>query len=327
MAGLRELRDDYGRKLNYVRISVTDRCNYRCAYCMPPEGVKCLSHADILRYEDIKFLCRVFAGMGVGKFRFTGGEPLVRKGLVPFLKELHGQLPVIKTALTTNASLLDEYSAQLAEAGIHSLNISLDTLDPEKFARITRIGTIDKVFAGIRAAKSAGIGNIKLNAVLIRDFNDHEIAEMLAFARREGLLLRLIEFMPLQDSVWNKDSFIGGEEILAMLPGGDAWKKSAGGGNDDGPAQYYFNEKTGDTIGIITAVSNHFCKNCNRLRVSAEGNLRTCLFNPDETALKELIQKRDAAALRETILRSVHEKPRCWSDINTGNLQMSGIGG
>ena len=162
---------------------------------------------------------------------------------------------------------------------------------------------------------------------LIRDFNDHEIAEMLAFARREGLLLRLIEFMPLQDSVWNKDSFIGGEEILAMLPGGDAWKKSAGGGNDDGPAQYYFNEKTGDTIGIITAVSNHFCKNCNRLRVSAEGNLRTCLFNPDETALKELIQKRDAAALRETILRSVHEKPRCWSDINTGNLQMSGIGG
>ena len=214
MAGLRELRDDYGRKLNYVRISVTDRCNYRCAYCMPPEGVKCLSHADILRYEDIKFLCRVFAGMGVGKFRFTGGEPLVRKGLVPFLKELHGELPGIKTALTTNASLLDEYSAQLAEAGIHSLNISLDTLDPEKFARITRIGTIDKVFAGIRAAKSAGIGNIKLNAVLIRDFNDHEIAEMLAFARREGLLLRLIEFMPLQDSVWTKIPLSAGRRSL-----------------------------------------------------------------------------------------------------------------
>lgn len=327
MAELTELRDDYGRRLNYVRISVTDRCNYRCVYCMPPEGVKCLNHEDILRYEDIKFLCRVFVELGVGKFRFTGGEPLVRKGLVPFLKELHSELPGIKTALTTNASLLGEYSAQLAEAGIHSLNISLDTLDPEKFARITRIGRIEGVFEGIRAAKSAGIGNIKLNAVLIRDFNDREIADMLAFSRREGLLLRLIEFMPLQDSVWDKNSFIGGEEILRMLPGGDAWKRSTISGSDDGPAQYYFNEKTGDTIGIITAVSNHFCKTCNRLRVSAEGNLRTCLFNPHETALKELIRSRDTAALRETILRSVHEKPRCWNDINTGNLQMSGIGG
>ena len=327
MAGLAELRDDYGRRLNYVRISVTDRCNYRCAYCMPPEGVKCLSHEDILRYEDIKFLCRVFTGLGVAKFRFTGGEPLVRKGLVPFLKELHRELPEIKTALTTNASLLGEYAEQLAEAGIHSLNISLDTLDPEKFARITRIGTIDGVFTGIRAAKAAGIKNVKLNAVLIRDFNDQEIAELLAFSRREGLLLRLIEFMPLQDSVWDKNSFISGEEILAMLPGGDAWKRETKSSGDDGPAQYYYNEKTGDVIGIITAVSNHFCKNCNRLRVSAEGNLRTCLFNPNETALKELIQQRDTAALRDAILRSVREKPRCWNDINTGNLQMSGIGG
>ena len=328
MAQLKELQDDYGRKLNYVRISVTDRCNFRCTYCMPAEGVKCLSHADILRYEDILFLCGVFAELGVGKFRFTGGEPLVRKGLVPFLKQLKQQLPHIKTALTTNASLLEEYSAELADAGINSLNISLDTLDKDKFAQITRIGSLDKVMCGIEAAKRAGIKNLKLNAVLIRGFNDHEIPALLDFADEKGLMLRLIEFMPLEDSVWDKNSFISGEDILKMLPDGGAWEKSnRSHAKEDGPAQYYTNQKTGRSIGIITAVSNHFCKNCNRLRVSAEGSLRTCLFNPKETELKELIVKREREALKAKIVESVKEKPRCWSDINTGHLHMSGIGG
>lgn len=323
----RELKDDFGRRLNYVRISVTDRCNFRCTYCMPEEGVTCLSHSDILRYEDIMFLCGIFTKLGVGKFRFTGGEPLVRKGMVPFLKELKEAYPNIKTAITTNASLLRRYAPELAEASLHSINISLDTLDADKFKNVTRIGTIDEVLDGIRAAKSAGINNMKLNTVLIRGFNDHEIADLLLFARREGLLLRLIEFMPLEEEVWNKESFISGEEILSMLPDGASWVKNTNSSCEDGPAQYYFNEKTGDTIGIITAVSNHFCQSCNRLRVSAEGKLRTCLFNPKETELKELIIRRDGAALMEKILESVREKPRCWNDINTGNLHMSGIGG
>lgn len=328
MAQLKELEDDYGRTLNYVRISVTDRCNYRCTYCMPAEGVKCLSHADILRYEDILFLCGVFNELGVSKFRFTGGEPLVRKGLVPFLKELKHELPSVKTALTTNASLLEPYAAELADGGIDSLNISLDTLDPVKFAQITRIGSLENVLNGIAAAKRAGISKIKLNAVLIRGFNDHEIGSLLAFARRNDLMLRLIEFMPLEDSVWDKNAFISGEEILKMLPGGEAWvKKSKPASTEDGPAQYYHNKQTGDNIGIITAVSNHFCKSCNRLRVSAEGSLRTCLFNPLETELKELIVKRDSAALKAQIIESVRQKPRCWNDINTGKLHMSGIGG
>jgi len=327
MAEVKELRDGYGRRLNYLRISVTDRCNYRCLYCMPPEGVKCLSHAEILRYEDIKFLCRVFRGLGVEKFRFTGGEPLVRRGLVPFMKELREEMPDVKMALTTNASLLGSCARELAEARIDSLNVSLDTLDAEKFAKVTRVGSIDAVFEGISAAKAAGIENIKLNAVLIRGFNDGEVPALLSFARREGLLLRLIEFMPLQESIWKKDAFIVGRDLLAALPDGAAWEKSGRCGGSDGPAEYYMNRKTGDRIGIIAAVSNHFCKSCNRLRVSAEGKLRTCLFNPQETPLKEVIRRRDERLLREAIVAAAAEKPRCWDDVNNGDIKMSGIGG
>ena len=227
-----ELVDGFGRRLNYVRISVTDRCNFRCTYCMPEEGVACLSHRDILRYEDIAFLCKAFADLGVGKFRFTGGEPLVRKGLVPFLQEFHREMPHIKTALTTNGSLLEEYAGELSRAGLHSLNISLDTLDPEKFRQITRIGDIGRVLAGIDAARRAGLKNIKLNAVLIRGFNDGEVERLLEFAEEHGLLLRLIEFMPHEDDVWTKDAFISGEEILSMLPGG-RWIKENGGSKED----------------------------------------------------------------------------------------------
>lgn len=324
---LNELVDGFGRRLNYVRISVTDRCNFRCTYCMPEEGVKCLSHRDILRYEDIAFLCAAFAELGVRKFRFTGGEPLVRKGLVPFLKDFHAAMPQAKTALTTNGSLLEEYADGLAEAGLGSLNISLDTLEPEKFRSITRIGDIKRVFAGIRAARRAGLTNIKLNTVLIRGFNDGEVGRLLEFAEENSLLLRLIEFMPLEDDVWSKDAFISGEEILSMLPGGRWIKEENGGSKEDGPAQYFVNEATGRRIGVIDAVTNHFCRSCNRLRVSAEGGLRTCLFSENETPLKAIIESRDAAALREALLNAAREKPRCWSDVKTGTLHMSGIGG
>lgn len=328
MAEVKELKDSYGRRLNYLRISVTDRCNYRCLYCMPSEGVECISHADILRYEDIKFLCRVFRGLGVEKFRFTGGEPLVRRGIVPFLKELREEMPDAKIALTTNASLLANFARGLAGALIDHLNVSLDTVDAQKFAQVTRLGRIEDVFAGIAAAKAEGIDNIKLNAVLIRGFNDTEVPAMLAYARREGLLLRLIEFMPLQESIWKKDAFIIGRDLLKTLPDGAAWEKSEGdGGSSSGPAEYYVNRKTGDRIGIITAVSNHFCKSCNRLRISAEGKLRTCLFNPKEIPLKELIQQRRENDLREAILAAAAAKPRCWDDVKNGNMKMSGIGG
>jgi len=322
-----ELIDFYGRRLRYVRISVTDRCNFRCTYCMPAEGVTCLDHSDILRYEDISFLCGAFWDLGVRKFRFTGGEPLVRKGLVAFLAQLKKDFPDMKLALTTNAALLDRYAPQLADVGLHSMNISLDTLDPVKFAQITRVGSLASVITGIRAAVAAGIPNIKLNTVLIKGFNDGEIGDLLRFAKTEGVLLRLIEFMPLEDEVWSKEHFISGQEILRMLPGGGKWKAEKGAAAEDGPARYYVNEKAGDEIGIITAVSDHFCDNCNRLRVSASGKLRMCLFSPDEIPLAPLIRAQDKEGLTERILESIKGKPRCWEDIRDGKQHMSGIGG
>ncbi|HAJ93372.1 MAG TPA: GTP 3',8-cyclase MoaA [Synergistaceae bacterium] len=321
------LTDDFGRDLNYVRISVTDRCNYRCKYCMPAEGVEFLEHSEIMRYEEISFLCRVLWELGVRKVRFTGGEPLVRRGLVSFLKELNKEFPEMKTALTTNASLLGQYAEDLVQANLHSLNISLDTLDPVKFADVTRLGNIDDVISGIRAAVRAGIKNIKLNTVLIRGFNDGEIGSLMAFAKREKVLLRLIEFMPLEDDVWNEDAFISGEDILKMLPEGDLWKAEKPHSDQAGPAKYYRNEKTGDSIGIITAVSNHFCKYCNRLRVSATGKLRTCLFAPEEIPMRPLILNEDSEGLKTLILDSIKNKPRCWSDVRAGHQHMSGIGG
>ena len=321
------LIDDFGRNLNYVRISVTDRCNYRCKYCMPAEGVEFLEHSEIMRYEEISFLCRVLWELGVRKVRFTGGEPLVRRDLVSFLKELNGEFPEMKTALTTNGSMLGQYAEELAEANLHSLNISLDTLDPVKFADVTRLGNIENVISGIRAAVRAGIRNIKLNTVLIRGFNDGEIGDLMAFAKREKVLLRLIEFMPLEDDVWNEDAFISGEEILKMLPEGDSWQAEKPDSAQAGPAKYYRNETTGDSIGIITAVSNHFCKYCNRLRVSATGKLRTCLFAPVEIPMRPLILNEDSEGLKELILDSIKNKPRCWSDVRAGHQHMSGIGG
>ena len=321
------LIDSYGRNLNYVRISVTDRCNYRCKYCMPPEGVEYLEHSEILRYEEITFLCRVLWELGVRKVRFTGGEPLVRKGLVNFLKDLNEEFPDMKTALTTNGSLLQQYAEQLAKVNLHSLNISLDTLDPVKFADVTRLGDLDDVIAGIRAAVKAKIRNIKLNTVIIRGFNDGEIGDLMTFSKEMGVLLRLIEFMPLEDEVWSEEAFISGEEILRMLPEGDSWKAEKLDSPEAGPARYYRNDKTGDSIGIITAVSNHFCKYCNRLRISATGKLRTCLFNSEEIPMRNLILNSDSERLKDLILESIKNKPGCWNDVRSGHQTMSGIGG
>lgn len=322
-----ELIDAYGRRLSYVRVSVTDRCNFRCGYCMPPEGVKCMDHGEILRYEDISFLCDVFWELGVRKFRFTGGEPLVRKDMVPFLAQLKKNCPDMKIAITTNASLLDRYAEDLARIGLNSLNISLDTVDPEKFAGITRIGRLDQVIKGIRAAVRVGISNIKMNTVLIKGFNDREVPELLNFARSEGLLLRLIEFMPLEEGLWNEENFISGGEMLKTLPDAEAWKAEKKHSEEEGPARYYVNEKSGDRIGVIEAVSNHFCDTCNRVRVSASGDLRMCLFADTEVPLRDKIRERDRNGLRDLIIAGAKEKPRCWNDVRSGKRHMSQIGG
>lgn len=322
-----ETIDVYGRLLNYVRISVTDRCNMRCIYCMPPEGVNLVAHEDILRYEEILQLCHVFKELGLKKIRFTGGEPLVRKGIGLFLIEAREQFPDMEIALTTNGLLLTNHLEELVKSNINSLNVSLDTLNSQKFFNLTKIDGLNLALDGIRQSLSHGIENIKLNTVLIKGFNDKEVPELLSFSKKEGVLLRFIEFMPLNDNLWSDKRFISASEITSILKKYGEWDKIEKKSPFDGPAKYYKNRETGQKVGIISAVSDHFCKSCNRLRVSATGYLKNCLFSDQDLPLRHLLDNKDNEALKNAILSYIKLKPECWKDIRKGDSNMSSIGG
>lgn len=322
------LRDRFGRTLNYIRISVTDRCNYRCRYCMPEGGVDWFPHEKVMRYEDIIFLTSVLKEMGVKKIRFTGGEPLVRKGFIPFLKDFTKEFSDIEVALTTNGSLLSRMAEDISNIRLSGLNISLDTLDPLKFEYITRVDDISRVIDGIRITSSLCSCPIKINTVLIRNFNDDEVHDLLKFAKQYNAILRLIEFMPLDD-MWKKDSFISADEILSTLPESE-WVADPSCSDSDriyGPARYYRNTSTGQIIGIIAAVSHHFCNTCNRLRISALGDIKSCLFSETGISLGDAIRAKNREELKTLVLRSVSMKPREWTDLKTSGCKMSRIGG
>lgn len=330
MARPSDMTGAYGRTIDYARISVTDRCNYRCTYCMPEEGVESLPHEEIMRYEDITFLCRVLLDLGVRKVRFTGGEPLVRKGMLPFLRGFREDFPETSLSITTNASLLKN-PAELAAVNLSSINVSLDTMDPEKFREITRVGDLSEVLAGIAAARDAGVPVIKTNTVLIRGFNDGEFPRILSYAWDNGLIPRLIEFMPLSGDLWGGGKFIGAGDILSFLEERcGPWMPFEGKKSDDfspaGPAKYYVNSQN-NVVGVIDAVSNHFCATCNRLRVSASGGLRACLFGSVVAKLSDALRKRDAPALSEAIRAGMEQKPKHWDFSHSGTSRMSGIGG
>jgi cyclic pyranopterin phosphate synthase len=298
---------------------------------MPEEGVPSLAHEDIMRYEDILFLCDALKDLGVRKIRFTGGEPLVRKGFLRFLVDFRNSFPETALSLTTNASLLGKYATDLAQLRLASMNVSLDTLDPEKYKAITRLGDLSSVLGGIVSSKAAGIWNIKTNTVLIRGFNDHELPRILSYAWENRLLPRLIEFMPLGENVWRDEKFIGADEILRLLtklygewsPVGDG---SGDGETPLGPAKYYVNGQN-RKVGVITAVSNHFCAVCNRLRITASGNLRSCLFSRTETPMTALLRKRDEYGVKRAILEGINAKPDQWANEMDGMQRMSCIGG
>lgn len=321
------LTDSYRRNINYVRISVTDRCNFRCRYCMPEDGVPLLDHRDIMSYEELTLLCQVLQDLGVKKIRFTGGEPLVRRGFLDFLSSLKGLLPNLKIALTTNGAMLGQEAQRIAEIGISGLNVSLDTIDPKKFRYITRTGDLQVVLNGMRMVRDLGLKSIKVNTVLIRSFNDMEVPALLDFCAKNDYLLRLIEFMPLDDGLWSKDNFISADEILGRISSGYRWVPSSSGEEVMGPAKYYCDLETGQRIGIISSVSSHFCSHCNRVRISASGRLRACLFAREETDLRPFLLKGDFEGLKDTIVKAVNAKPRCWEDVITGDLHMSQIGG
>jgi len=279
-----ELVDSYGRTINYLRLSVTDRCNFRCRYCMPAEGVTLRSHDEILSYEDLLLIARAAISMGVEKIRITGGEPLVRKGIVEFIRSL-SRLPGLRhLALTTNALLLEEMADDLKGAGLHRLNISLDSLDPRTFAEITRGGDLERVKRGIAAAVTAGFP-IKLNMVPMRGVNDHEIIPFAALTLDHPYAVRFIEYMPATGEEGWRDLLVPGREILDRISARFRLVP-LNRGKYSGPSRDFAIEGGKGSIGIITAISGHFCNECNRIRVTSTGMVKSCLFSDAAVDLK-----------------------------------------
>lgn len=301
------LIDTYGRLHNSLRISVTDRCSIRCFYCMPETGVKFISHNEILRFEEIERVARAAAGLGVTKLRITGGEPLVRKGLPQLVKMLVGIEGIDDVALTTNAVQLAEQGQALFDAGLRRLNIHLDTLDRARFEQITRRDELDRVRRGIDAALRIGFQPIKINAVAIKGLTEPDIVPLARFGREHGIEIRYIEFMPLDaQGLWARDNVLLADEILATLNREFGRLEAIPDADPRAPAmEYGFPDGVG-RVGFIASVSHPFCLNCNRLRLTADGHLRYCLFAVDETDIMPLIRggagdAMIAAAIQETV--------------------------
>ena len=304
--------DQYERNINYLRVSITDRCNLRCAYCMPKEGLSRIGHDDILRYEEIHRIIRVAAGLGITKVRITGGEPLVRRGVVEFIASLHA-IPELKdVGLTTNGILLDACAENLFAAGIRRINISLDSLDAEKYARITRGGDIQAVLRGIRKVRETGFSPIKINIVAIKGFNDDEILNFARLTLENPYQIRFIELMPLGHAgIENNGRYLSNAIIRERIETfGRLEPVNDRGNGSDGPAQIYRLTGGAGEIGFISPVSRHFCRTCNRLRLTAAGHLRACLLSDDETDLKGPLRSGCAdGALKELIREAISRKP------------------
>ena len=285
------LKDGFGRVHTDLRISVTDRCNIRCFYCMPAENVKFRPQREILTFEEITRFVRIVAPMGIDKLRLTGGEPLVRRDLWKLIEQLARVANIRDIALTTNGLLLAQQADALRRAGLRRLNVSLDTLDPKKFTEITRREGFDRVIEGIMAAKQAGFEKIKINAIAIRGLTEDEVVPLGRFGREHGFEVRFIEFMPLDaDDAWQSEQVLTGGEIKRILEEGIGPLEAV---PPDNPAQpstdYRFVDGEG-RIGLINPVSEPFCEACNRLRLTAEGKVRNCLFSTEEWDARALLR-------------------------------------
>ena len=333
------MKDHFGRTIDYLRISLTDRCNLRCIYCMPDEGVSQLAHDDILRIEEIAEAVRVAAGMGIKRVRLTGGEPLVRKGVVDLVREIRATPGIEDISLTTNGILLPRMAADLKEAGLDRVNISLDTLDADQFRMITRRGKLEDTLAGIEAALEYGFEPVKINAVAVRSLHQ----DFYAFARLSvdrPLHVRFIEYMPVGESSggtgcgWGKADVISGEEIREVINARAAEEGTpalVAAGDDrplgGGPAQYYEFPGAQGTVGFISALSNHFCARCNRLRLTADGKLRPCLFSDEEYDVRTALRAHDDDAVRAVFERVLAAKPDEHHNRVGTDRKMSQIGG
>ena len=325
------LVDSFGRRHNNLRVSVTDRCNLRCTYCMPEEVVF-RDRDELLTFEEIARVVRVAAGLGVDKVRLTGGEPLVRKGL-HLLVELLARVPGIRDiGLTTNGILLADQAPALFAAGLRRLNVSLDTLDPGRFRELTRRDGLDRVLAGLAAAKAAGFAPIKVNAVAIRGTNDGDAVPLARFCRDHGFELRFIEYMPIGADPWDRAKVFPAHDLLDLLDREVAPLAPAADYDPAAPAMEFEYADGGGRVGVIASVSRPFCRTCNRLRLTADGKLRNCLFALDEADLKGLLRGgAPDAAVADVFRTTVRDK---WEghEINTARFvrpdrTMHAIGG
>ncbi|MGV8083927.1 MAG: GTP 3',8-cyclase MoaA [Coriobacteriia bacterium] len=341
--------DAYGRHIDYLRISVTDRCNLRCIYCMPEEGVPAMPHEEILSFEEIERFVEAAAKEGITKLRLTGGEPLVRLGIVDHVRRLT-EIPGIQSiAMTTNGILLPRYAKELVAAGLTRVNISLDSLDAETFRKISRGGKLDDVMAGIDAAFEAGMDPVKLNVVVVRRLHQ----DLLGFAKltmERPLHIRFIEYMPVGtsesgqggcsaegdvDSGWTEADHVPSDEVLERLA---AEGKAAGlgelqhlkpgeGPSGWGPASYFKFPGALGSIGVISPLSHHFCGECNRLRLTADGRLRMCLFSDEELDARAVLRTGDAEAVQDLVREALRLKPEGHEQRRGTARRMSQIGG
>ena len=291
--------DNYGRTIEYLRLSVTDLCNYRCIYCMPPEGVPKRSHADILSIEELIEIAEAAISLGVRKIRLTGGEPLVRRGILTLCRNIKAIDPTVELSLTTNGSLLSALAHDLKAAGVDRLNISLDSLDADRYRDITRGGELSDVLSGIRAAEEAGFMNTKINAVLIGGINNAEVIDFINLTRFHTIGVRFIELMPIGEvKDWPAERFLSAQFVASLLD--ETQLESY-----DGVAQIYRLPGYKGTVGLITPLSHSFCDRCNRVRITADGKLRPCLHSDTEVSLRGLHGDELIAAMRD----GIHKKP------------------
>jgi len=330
MTGL-PLIDGFGRIHNNLRISVTDRCNLRCTYCMP-EDVTFRDKSELLSFEEIAHFVNVAAPLGIDKIRLTGGEPLMRRDL-PTLVRLIAAIPGIRDiGLTTNGLMLKDQARPLFDAGLHRLNVSLDTLDAGRFRQIARRDGLDLVLAGLEEAKRVGFGPIKINAVCMRGINDIDAVPLARFARKGGHELRFIEYMPIGAEAWERDKVFLARDLLEVLEGAFGPLSPAPDYDPRSPAMDFVYADGGGRVGIIASISRPFCRSCNRVRLTAEGKLRNCLFALDEVDVRPLLRDRhDDEELAAIIRRNVADK---WEghEINSGHFvkpqrTMHAIGG
>jgi cyclic pyranopterin phosphate synthase len=297
------LQDSWGREIKSVRVSVTDKCNFRCRYCMPAEGLEWLDRDEVLSFEEIERLVRVLAGMGVDEVRLTGGEPLVRRDL-PVLVGLLARTPGVRDlSLTTNGVLLDRFAAPLVEAGLRRLNVSLDSLSHVRFAEITRRDALDRVLAGLaEAERHPELRPIKVNCVAIRGFTEEEVPALAELARRKPYVVRFIEFMPLDaDEAWRDDDVLTGGEIRALIE--ERWPLEELPAKPSSTARRFrFADGAGE-IGFVNPVSEPFCSTCDRIRLTADGQLRTCLFSRREWDLKTPLRDGSSDGRLEELIR------------------------